>query len=274
MITSSLQTNEINSAQQIAQTSNFSTTVIHKQITLSIFDGGTAIDGDLVTVFVNSTLVAGGIDAPLPPPAGALKVQATLVPGINTIVVRSLNLGLVPLNTAVIEIDNNDVLQGEPRRINASPIAGGVNIYEFGFPQIGVSQGRYPQSAQHIQEAWAGLPSEFRPSTTKIATARLLEIDRSGKSKRRDDTMEGLEFCPLYHVNPKDGKLMRDERDEYPPALFKENDGNAHLKCIYAWDNGGSGASFGRQINSYKAKPTSNAVKLKNTDVVEMVIAP
>jgi len=234
----------------------------------------TSIDGDQVEVILNGVTIAGGAGIPLPPRAGAIRVEGTLIPGVNKLTVRALNVGSVMPNTAIVQIDKNDVLQGEPRRFLGSPSSSFDVDYYFGFPQIGVSQGRHPQSAQHIQEAWAGLPSEFRPSTTKIATARLLEIDRSGKSKRRDDTMEGLEFCPLYHVNPKDGKLMRDERDEYPPALFKENDGNAHLKCIYAWDNGGSGASFGRQINSYKAKPTSNAVKLKNTDVVEMVIAP
>ena len=196
------------------------------------------------------------------------------MPGTNKLTVGALNVGSVMPNTAVVQIDKNDVLEGEPIRFLGSPSSGFDVDYYFGFPQIGVSQGRHPQSAQHIQEAWADLPSEFRPSTTEIATARLLTIDRPGIKKRRADSLRGLLSCPLFHTNPNNGKLQIDQRDEYPPAMFRENKGNAHLKCINGWDNGGSGKSFDLQISNYRAKPTSNPVALERDNVVEFVITP
>ena len=235
----------------------------------------TSIDGDQVEVILNGVTIAGGAGIPLPPRAGAIRVEGTLMPGVNKLTVRALNVGSVMPNTAIVQIDKNDVLQGEPRRFLGSPSSGFDVDYYFGFPQIGVSQGNHPQSAQHIQEAWAGLPSEFRPSTIEIATARLLTIDRPGIGLRRSQSIpSSMASCPEYHINPNNGKLQIDQRDEYPPAMFRENKGNAHLKCINGWDNGGSGKSFDLQISNYRVKPTSSPVALARDNVVEFVITP
>lgn len=65
------------------------------------------------------------------------------------------------------------------------------------------------------------------------------------------------------------------DRDEYPQAVFEENLGSAHIKCISSSDNRGSGSSVGLQINTYKF--TDNPAeqpqpRLDNGDTIEFVV--
>ena len=59
------------------------------------------------------------------------------------------------------------------------------------------------------------------------------------------------EFCPT--VSGKD-------RDEYPPAVFKEGGSGADVRTIDPSDNGGAGSSIGNQISDI---PEGTTVQIK-----------
>ena len=89
---------------------------------------------------------------------------------------------------------------------------------------VGVSRSRYPQSAQHIDDAQrAG-----RPST--------LTVDRAGASGRRAEALRGR------------GTRRGLDRDEYPPAVFREGGSGSSVRHINPGDNRGAGASIGNQL--------------------------
>lgn len=103
-------------------------------------------------------------------------------------------------------------------------------------PQINVSASKYPQSSAHIDDAQAaGKPSE-------------LTIDRSGAAARRAQSMRG---------NPRMPGL---DRDEYPPAMFKEGGTGSSVRGINPSDNRGAGSSIGKQCQPY---PDGTVVRLQ-----------
>lgn len=88
---------------------------------------------------------------------------------------------------------------------------------------ITLSKSKYPQSAGHIEDAIrAGQPST-------------LTIDRAGATSRRRDALKGTPSSA--------GK----DRDEYPPAMFKEGGGGSSVRAINPSDNRGAGACIGAQ---------------------------
>ncbi len=89
--------------------------------------------------------------------------------------------------------------------------------------EIFVHRSKYPESAQHIEDAQAaGKPTQ-------------LTIDRAGADARRAESMKGNP--------PVSGK----DRDEYPPAMFKEGGTGSSVRPIGPSDNRGAGSSIGRQ---------------------------
>ncbi len=97
------------------------------------------------------------------------------------------------------------------------------NVGDVDYPQIVVSKSKYPESALHIEEA------------LKNGKPDILTIDRKGAKARRK---EALKDIPI-----KSGL----DRDEYPPALFKEGGEGASVKHINPSDNRGSGKCIGNQ---------------------------
>jgi filamentous hemagglutinin len=88
---------------------------------------------------------------------------------------------------------------------------------------VTVSKTRFPESAQHIEDAiGAGNPGS-------------LTIDRGGAVARRRDSLRGIETRPGL------------DRDEYPPAMFSEGGKGASVRHISASDNRGAGACIGAQ---------------------------
>ncbi|MGE8179860.1 DUF637 domain-containing protein [Pseudomonas fluorescens] len=74
---------------------------------------------------------------------------------------------------------------------------------------ITISRGKYPESAAHIEDAIeAGHPST-------------LTIDRAGAAARRRESMKGTQPTPDM------------DRDEYPPAMFKEGGGRLICSAHY-----------------------------------------
>jgi hypothetical protein len=98
-----------------------------------------------------------------------------------------------------------------------------INANNSAKPKILVSAGKYPQSAQHIQDAQAA----GHPKT--------LTINRKGSKGNRRKSLKG--------IPTKKGQ----DRDEYPPAMFKEGGSGASVRHIDSSDNRGSGSCIGAQ---------------------------
>lgn len=87
-----------------------------------------------------------------------------------------------------------------------------------------IDKAKYPEAAAHIEEAQAaGHPS-------------VLTLDRSGAAANRKAALKGVKTKPSL------------DRDEYPPAVFKEGGAGSSVKHIPSSDNRGAGAAMGRQL--------------------------
>jgi hypothetical protein len=104
--------------------------------------------------------------------------------------------------------------------------------------EVNVSKSRFPQSAQHIEDAQAA----GKPST--------LTIDRGGAAARRRQSLSGTEKKPGL------------DRDEYPPAMFSEGSQGASVRPIAPGDNRGAGACIGAQC---RGLPDGSRVEVKVT---------
>ena len=94
-----------------------------------------------------------------------------------------------------------------------------------------VSRQRHPAAAEHITHAQRhGQPS-------------ILTLDRTGASARR---AESLRYINNRARRPGTGF----DRDEYPPAMFKEGGNTANVRYINRHDNRGSGKSIERQLRN------------------------
>ncbi|UOY70825.1 VENN motif pre-toxin domain-containing protein [Enterobacter ludwigii] len=99
-----------------------------------------------------------------------------------------------------------------------------------------INESKYPESAKHIEDAQAaGQPA-------------ILTIDRGGAAQRR---RESLKDTP-----PVKGM----DRDEYPPAMFKEGGTGASVRPITPSDNRGAGACIGAQCRNL---PDGTSVTIK-----------
>jgi hypothetical protein len=107
-----------------------------------------------------------------------------------------------------------------------------------------VNGNRYPESAGHIDDAQNGTSYKgevkvdgYRPQPSELT------LDRENAEKNRKDSLRGI---------PPAAKGY--DRDEYPPATFREGGKGASVKNIPQSDNRGAGASIGYQLNHYTAK--------------------
>jgi len=102
--------------------------------------------------------------------------------------------------------------------------------------EIKINRSSHPESAKHIDDAQAaGKPS-------------VLTVDREGAAARRGESLKGTERAPAGS-----------DRDEYPPAMFKEGGGGASVRNVSSGDNRGAGASIGNQC---RGVPNGGQVKL------------
>jgi hypothetical protein len=102
----------------------------------------------------------------------------------------------------------------------AAPAAGSGRIAK----SVIVDGKKYPESAKHIRDAQAaGHP-------------KVLTIHRPGTKGNRKASLKGIPTKP------------RKDRDEYPPAMFKEGGAGASVRHIASSDNQGAGASIGNQV--------------------------
>jgi hypothetical protein len=238
----------------------------------SIDESGGTIDITLNGRYVKTvTLTVGGAVISLP----ALK------PGTNNL---GFN-GRVPPPTgpiiAGVRFDRTDILPEEPYFKGIVVRGGEKKVVKLGFPQVQYSQYDFPESAQHVREVWSKPPSPMEePIPGKPETPlrrgpypRLLTVDRD----RRDEIPPYLGATKRRNQSVKNYRCKSgDDRDEYPPAVFLENGGQAHIKCIRLNDNRGSGAAFGAFLREkeYQARPDATKVTIPNGAVVEFYLTP
>ncbi len=103
-------------------------------------------------------------------------------------------------------------------------------------PEIELSRSKYPEAAKHILDAIAAGHSD------------ILTIDRANARKNRKESLKG--------INTISGK----DRDEYPPAMFKEGGTGASVRHITSSDNRGAGSTIGQAC---KLLPNGTKIKLK-----------
>src|SRR5262249_1086176 len=89
------------------------------------------------------------------------------------------------------------------------------------------SRSKNPEAAGHVEAAQAK------------GSAVVLTIDRTGTKGRRRDSLRGIATAA--------GK----DRDEYPPAMFKEGGLGASVTLIDSSDNRSAGAAMGAALRQY-----------------------
>ncbi|WP_042372003.1 NucA/NucB deoxyribonuclease domain-containing protein [Streptacidiphilus neutrinimicus] len=122
---------------------------------------------------------------------------------------------------------------------------GGQRDYDV---ELVVDASKYPESALHIQEAQSGI-THHGPDVPLTGSPHpsVLDIDRAGADDRRTASLAGIPTRPP------------DDRDEYPPAMFKQGGAGASVKYIPDSDNRGSGSAMGSALNSL---PDGTRVKI------------
>ncbi|NJL19771.1 MAG: hypothetical protein HC895_01435 [Leptolyngbyaceae cyanobacterium SM1_3_5] len=260
---------------------------VRNPLSLIFFDAGSIPnDGDAVRIEFNGQLIQAGL--PLTSSGTQVNISASLLrPGLNRISITALGAGTVALNTVGILFPANEVADGRQRE-PAFAIAPGQTIgATVGFPQISICRTQFqfpcrpsgglsvfPETAQHVLEVLGTPP---RPIFTPVLPGRtgnplrpsyprLLTLDRPGASRRRTLSTRNYQTCPA------NASGASQQRDEYPPATFLENDGSAHIKCISSRDNEQSGNSFGQQINSYLEQPSATPYRIPDGNTIEFVI--
>jgi hypothetical protein len=100
---------------------------------------------------------------------------------------------------------------------------------------VTVHRSQYPESAAHIEQAQSGTIWHGDTETTGRPRPSVLTIDRDGADLNRENSLRG--------IDTRSGV----DRDEYPPAMFREGGSGASVKYVPSGDNQGAGASIGNQ---------------------------
>ncbi|HDV7285154.1 TPA: sporulation protein, partial [Mannheimia haemolytica] len=97
-----------------------------------------------------------------------------------------------------------------------TPVVTKQQIREIVKGTISISRAKYPETVSHIEDSI----NQGKPS--------ILTIDRKGAAQRRKEA--------LQDIPPKTGY----DRDEYPPAMFKEGGEGSSVRYISPKDNRGA----------------------------------
>lgn len=103
-----------------------------------------------------------------------------------------------------------------------------------------VDRAKYPASADHIEEAQRGEIWRGDQSQQGRPKPSILTIDKPNADANRENSLRGIDTRPP------------DDRDEYPPAMYKEGGTGASVKYIPSGDNQGSGSSMGSAVRGLK----------------------
>ncbi|MFE9253187.1 hypothetical protein ACFYMP_30375, partial [Streptomyces sp. NPDC007088] len=123
--------------------------------------------------------------------------------------------------------------------------------------EIKLTAKRWPESAQHIDEAQNGTIWRGRVSQAGPAKPDVLTIDRALADDHRADSLRGIAARGADDL----------DRDEYPPAMFREGGTGASVKYVRSGDNSGAGSSMGNRL---RGLPDGARVKITPTDLPGM----
>jgi Deoxyribonuclease NucA/NucB len=227
-------------------------------------------DGDVVNVLYNGNLILKNLLlTPWPGKTVTLTLQPSdLLPRkANVLQFQAVNTGsllsfsasvgvdLIPgLAATVFQHKGNNNISVYPQAARhfisknaySTPMRLGLGLMCF-------DHRKWPQSTDHVRRAQAGLPDiRGRKNSVRIVTRDSLGLAADARTKaRRAVSLLGY---------PSRGPLF--DRDEYPPAMFIENGGKAHIQHMPKADNRASGGFLSKLMTPYK-----------NTDQVELVDA-
>lgn len=178
-----------------------------------------------------------------------LRVPIRLKPGTNTINIRSVSTGVLnpatlDLRIPRIELDRNAPNYRGRDYIWQTRLAPGASFdITVGLPQVPVDARRNPDIAKHTVDAWSyGYP-------------RILTIDRFGRLggfSSKDQRSNASITRYLRNPDNPDYNAQLEELDEYPPAMFLENRGTAHVRAINAAQNASAGTRMGNLLSQYR----------------------
>ncbi|WXJ98232.1 NucA/NucB deoxyribonuclease domain-containing protein [Saccharopolyspora sp. ID03-671] len=121
------------------------------------------------------------------------------------------------------------------------PPAYGENFPDASPQPVIVKSEKYPESAEHIEEAQAGVISHGPdPQRRGEPLPSDLTIDKENADINRRESLRG--------IPTRGGDYL--DRDEYPPAMFREGGEGSSVKYIDASDNRGAGSSMNAQIRA------------------------
>ncbi|YCI98962.1 hemagglutinin repeat-containing protein [Mannheimia haemolytica] len=130
-------------------------------------------------------------------------------------------------NLAVILSSASVSLSKQGTSSAKTPVVTKQQIREIVKGTISISRAKYPETVSHIEDSI----NQGKPS--------ILTIDRKGAAQRRKEA--------LQDIPPKTGY----DRDEYPPAMFKEGGEGSSVRYISPKDNRGAGSCIGHQCKQY-----------------------
>ncbi|MEQ1544409.1 NucA/NucB deoxyribonuclease domain-containing protein [Methyloglobulus sp.] len=255
-----------------------------QQISIQVYDDN-IVDGDIVHVYLNGKLVRAnvpllkypGITIPL-----TLQASASLPTKVNKLTLLAAYGGTaftevfkVTPGISIATANAGSIVRGGPK-LDVYPKA--INIMDL--PPVffdSVTVGRYSdaaniglelvcydpfsvaqkQSTKHAIDALAGVPD----TKGRVHKNRIVTIDRLGTNARRYLSTKGYP------------KITGNDNDEYPPAIFKENNGSAHVRSILLNDNRSFGGYLGSVLSGTNALSPLYPL-YKNGDQVELTVAP
>ncbi|SKA80491.1 Deoxyribonuclease NucA/NucB [Pantoea ananatis] len=124
---------------------------------------------------------------------------------------------LSPRSSPLQDADGRTIPGGAIIGPGAVPIKGSNE----GVTTVVVDKSKYPEAAQHIEDA----QNSGHPLT--------MTIDSPGAAKRRREALKDTQPVPCK------------DRDEYPPAMFKEGGAGSSVRQVNPSDNRGAGACIG-----------------------------
>lgn len=122
-----------------------------------------------------------------------------------------------------------------------------------------------PQSILHIEEARSSMPTDFQP----VRRPYILTVDRNKLGNSVADK-RGRNSISFYKRNGGKRATFKQDLDEYPPKVFLENRGRAHVKPIRFDDNRRAGNNIQKFITGLPGTTAKNAT-YKDGDQIEIV---
>lgn len=259
----------------------FNTTILRRPFKVRIYDGAFQ-DGDIVRVTFNGRTINPALLITNAGQTFEFSEAQGLKRGVNLLEIAAINEGSEPPNTPSIEYSADQTLNGQLLKQTLGLNPGQSFVTTVGFPQIAICRTRvrfpcltrpFPESSQHVLEAIGNPPEPIRAALKPRATGnplrgrypRLLTIDRDNGTTRRNRSTAPYAACPRRNG-------QRQQLDEYPPAVFLENLGSAHIKCILGSDNQGAGSTFGFQLRAYAEVLGNPVYRLDDGVTIEFIV--